>query len=172
MSIDAYEVRPRCQISVAARRVARMNFEVALETILYPPDFCSFLGPACLRMSRQAIMHKTEPTNAEIRSSKVILISPRPKSMWSNRKISPPTKAPSIPTPMLTQSPNPRLVKVMRRPATVPASAPTISQTIILLIEVDRIESFLLGECLRAPDCAVFCFTRQRQNGTEQAAMK
>src|SRR5512133_1304047 len=36
-------------------------------------------------MRRQAKMHNNEPTNAEIRSSKVILILPRPKSMWNNR---------------------------------------------------------------------------------------
>src|SRR5512133_1655844 len=36
-------------------------------------------------MRRQAKMHNNEPTNAEIRSSKVILISPRPRSMWNNR---------------------------------------------------------------------------------------
>src|SRR5436190_10230156 len=95
-------------------------------------------------MRHQAKMHTNEPTNAEIRSSNVILISPRPKSIWNSRNKNPPTSAPSIPTPMLTQSPKPRLVKVMRRAASVPASAPMISQTIISPIEKDIIQSFLL----------------------------
>jgi hypothetical protein len=39
------------------------------------------------------MMHNNEPTNAEIRSSNVILISPRPKSMRNSRNKSPPTNA-------------------------------------------------------------------------------
>ena len=68
---------------------------------LHPPGWCCFFGAASLGISRQVKMHNTDPTNAEIRSSKVILISPRPKSMWSNRKMSPPTTAPTIPMPTL-----------------------------------------------------------------------
>ena len=98
-------------------------------------------------MRRQAKMHNKEPTNAEMRSSKVILISPRPKSMWNSRNRNPPTSAPSIPTAMLIQGPKPRFVKVTRRPARVPASAPIISQTMISPMEIDTIESFLFGQC-------------------------
>ena len=100
-------------------------------------------------------MHSNEPTNAEIRSSKVILISPRPKSMWSSRKMSPPTTAPTIPKPTLAHTPKPRLLKVMRRPASVPASAPITSQTMILPIGIDMIES-LLSERMFHVDFAQF----------------
>src|SRR6516225_5488887 len=123
---------------------------------LHPSGWCGFFGAASLRISRQIIMHNNEPTNAEIRSSKVILISPRPKSMWSSRNMSPPTNAPSIPTPMLVQTPKPRLLKVMRRPASVPASAPMISQTMILPMEIDIIQSFLLGAFLNAARCQLY----------------
>src|SRR5262249_32625076 len=68
------------------------------------------------------------------------------KSMRNNRNNSPPTNAPSIPTPMLAHNPKPRLVKVIRRPASVPASAPIISQT--MSSPIDMIEYFLPEECL------------------------
>src|SRR5262249_43985068 len=58
-----------------------------------------------LRTNLQAMMHSNEPINAEIRSSNVILIWARPKSMCNNQKRNPPTSAPSIPTPMLLQKP-------------------------------------------------------------------
>ena len=46
-SIDAYEVRPRWQISVAARRVERMNFEAAFRNNL-SAGFLLLLGSRIL----------------------------------------------------------------------------------------------------------------------------
>src|SRR5262249_24711013 len=115
---------------------------------------------APLRINRQTMIQCNEPTKAEIRSSNVILISARPKSMWNNRKRNPPTTAPTIRTTMLVQSPKPRLLKVMRRPASVPASAPTINQTTIS--PTVMIQSFLLEERCSSPEAMRKAFPLQR----------
>src|SRR5262249_55419570 len=88
------------------------------------------------------MIHSTEPTKAEMRSSKVILISVRWRSMWNNQKRKPPTRAPIIPIPTSVQNPKPRLLSVITRPASVPASAPTINQTTIFPIVIVQILSF------------------------------
>jgi hypothetical protein len=44
-------------------------------------------GAARLRINRQTSTHSNEPANAEIKSSNVILISPRPRLMPNNAMV-------------------------------------------------------------------------------------
>ena len=81
-------------------------------------------------MTRQARMQSSDPTNAAIKSSNDTFNSPKPKSTPNNQKRKPPISAPAIPTATFVHSPNPDLLKVTSRPASVPAKAPMISQTI------------------------------------------
>jgi hypothetical protein len=53
---------------------------------------------------------------------------------------------------VLTQNPNPRLVKVTKRPARVPANAPMMSQTMISPMEIEMNESFLLEDRFYLPN--------------------
>ena len=65
------------ELSEAHEKRGGLSINISVWSQLYVLLF----GPVPLGMRCQARMHNNEPTNAEIRSSKVILISPRPKSM-------------------------------------------------------------------------------------------
>src|SRR6476660_4235394 len=81
----------------------------------------SALFPAPLRINRQTMIETKEPTKAEIRSSNVILISVRPRSMWNNQKRNPPNSAPIIPIPHVGPESEAALGKSHHTPSQCPS---------------------------------------------------